>query len=183
MLDENGQWRWELFDRFLPCELLLRITAIKPPLGISYDPPGLMDGVNQAFSVRAAAMVRQGTLCGPIEPIWRAIAEFKDYRDLILLHSLRMAKMGILAPEQSRAVVASVSSSVVPTGWCKPSPGWHKLNTDGYVRQRSGNILADHMAKMASESDPESSLIVRRFFDPPFRCRDILEEQAVQGIT
>ncbi|KAK8589269.1 hypothetical protein V6N12_023671 [Hibiscus sabdariffa] len=40
-----------------------------------------------------------------------------------------------------------------------------------------GNILADLMVKMTSESD----LIICRFLDPPFSCRDILEEEAVRG--
>ncbi|KAK9024694.1 hypothetical protein V6N11_004852 [Hibiscus sabdariffa] len=40
LIDANGRWRWGVLGRLLPYEILLRIAAIKPPMGLSYDIPG-----------------------------------------------------------------------------------------------------------------------------------------------
>ncbi|KAK9028235.1 hypothetical protein V6N11_068045 [Hibiscus sabdariffa] len=77
MVDGHGQWRWDLLDQTLPCELLLRITAVKPPLGISYDVPGWAAGTNNEFTVRSEGVVSRGVFYGPFERVWRVIAEFK----------------------------------------------------------------------------------------------------------
>ncbi|KAK8529515.1 hypothetical protein V6N12_060294 [Hibiscus sabdariffa] len=76
-MDEHSQWRWDLLDQILPCELLLRIAAVKPPLRVSYDAPGWEVGTSNEFTVRSAGVVSRGVFYGPFERIWRVIAEFK----------------------------------------------------------------------------------------------------------
>ncbi|KAK8497602.1 hypothetical protein V6N12_066956 [Hibiscus sabdariffa] len=76
MIDDIGCWRWPLFERLLPLEVLLRIGAVKPPLGISNDRPGWRSTSNTQFSVRSAFEARKGIPYGPLERIWRVVAEF-----------------------------------------------------------------------------------------------------------
>ncbi|KAK8562466.1 hypothetical protein V6N12_010544 [Hibiscus sabdariffa] len=144
MIDEHGQWRWDLFDHLLPCDLLLRIATVKPLLGVSYDYPSWLVGANQEFSIRSIVVVCQGKLYGPLEPICSAIADFtslpqvnSEYCDTIYSHSLRMAETGLHGPAQTRAIAATLSLDGRTESWCKPLPGWCKLNIDGAVRRGS----------------------------------------------
>ncbi|KAK9011962.1 hypothetical protein V6N11_040033 [Hibiscus sabdariffa] len=80
IIDRPGQWRWDLLEQVLPCDILLHIATVKPPLGVSYDALGWPLGANSVFTVRSTTIACRGTLHGPVEPVWKVIADFKGLR-------------------------------------------------------------------------------------------------------
>ncbi|KAK8624994.1 hypothetical protein V6N13_089878 [Hibiscus sabdariffa] len=54
----GGEWNWQAFETFLPCDVLLRIAAAKAPCISDYV--GWECNVDSRFSVRSAYMVRWG---------------------------------------------------------------------------------------------------------------------------
>ncbi|KAK8487404.1 hypothetical protein V6N12_037537 [Hibiscus sabdariffa] len=78
MVDECGQWRWDLFESLLLYEILLHIVTVKVPLHATMrDIPRWVLTENGQFRVSSAYDVRIGVQFGPVEPIWRAIVVFK----------------------------------------------------------------------------------------------------------
>ncbi|KAK9046568.1 hypothetical protein V6N11_052454 [Hibiscus sabdariffa] len=77
MVDELGRWKWCLLEHVLPYEILLRLAAIKPLFGNSYDQRGWLPSLDKKFSVRSAFDIRNRIMCDPFELIWKAIAAFR----------------------------------------------------------------------------------------------------------
>ncbi|KAK8996575.1 hypothetical protein V6N11_081844 [Hibiscus sabdariffa] len=163
IVDEHGQWRWNLFERFLPYEVLLHIAAFKPPFGVSYDFPGWSADHHQGFSVRSAYGVRKGLLYGPIEPVWTVIAKFKVETDSLDAY-----------PILTESSTACGGSTLVPYILELLSRPWEVRMS--HVK-RGGNALADCMVKVA----PVSDFIVHRYLDAPLDCIRIVEEETARG--
>ncbi|KAK8577095.1 hypothetical protein V6N13_122090 [Hibiscus sabdariffa] len=61
MVTPAGEWRWELFQQYLPREVLLRIAAIKVmPQSDCRDIIGWNASTNGGFSVSSAYQIRCG---------------------------------------------------------------------------------------------------------------------------
>ncbi|KAK9016911.1 hypothetical protein V6N11_079403 [Hibiscus sabdariffa] len=157
MVDDNGQWLWGAIADLLPCDILLRIVAVKPPVtGLTKDFPRWLSSLNDQFTVSFAYMLRAGMSIGSVEPCWAVIARYKG------LPRIRTFLCRIFTPEEvrwepilvqgwwlqqeciaaNRSVVREIAqpvhSSRGEVRWQCPPVGWHKLNTDGAVCGASG---------------------------------------------
>ncbi|KAK8999797.1 hypothetical protein V6N11_065293 [Hibiscus sabdariffa] len=61
MVDDFGQWKWQLFKYLLPMKSLLCIAEVKTPFGVQF---------------------------GPNDPIWKMVVGFRDIPHIKLLLSL-----------------------------------------------------------------------------------------------
>ncbi|KAK8639795.1 hypothetical protein V6N13_138164 [Hibiscus sabdariffa] len=77
MASTNGDWRWDLFERFLPHVVLLRIAAIKGPLPSMADATiGWKLSSTKQFDLRTVYEVRLGGLDVSPDKVWRIIHRF-----------------------------------------------------------------------------------------------------------
>ncbi|KAK9034128.1 hypothetical protein V6N11_050306 [Hibiscus sabdariffa] len=78
MVDEYGQWQWELFEHKLPYSVLLRIASVKA-LARGRIPDRLCWGLtsNKQFTVCSTYEVRSPIHFGPDERVWSVIHRFK----------------------------------------------------------------------------------------------------------
>ncbi|KAK8600005.1 hypothetical protein V6N12_049867 [Hibiscus sabdariffa] len=66
-----------ILDGQRPCSPDALVAEMMDRSGVSYDAPGWPLGANSVFIVRSATIACRGTLHGPVEPVWKVIADFK----------------------------------------------------------------------------------------------------------
>ncbi|KAK8497343.1 hypothetical protein V6N12_064032 [Hibiscus sabdariffa] len=180
MIDGHGQWWWDLFDQVLSCDLLLRITNVKPLLGSP-----MMPLVGRLVLIMSSP---------PDQQLWHDKGNL-EHRVSILNHNLSMAGMGQRVVAQSYVDLVNSSLSGMVESWNKPPPEAYRvimepnamhgnstliphilemLSCRWEVRMkhicRSGNALADRRWLSVT------NLTVCRLLDPPSWCWDILME-------
>ncbi|KAK8540105.1 hypothetical protein V6N12_046398 [Hibiscus sabdariffa] len=72
MVYQAGQWKWHLFESFLPRDILFRIVVIKPPsFSTIADSIGWCGNRDRRFTIKFAYSLISNAEISPPNPIWK----------------------------------------------------------------------------------------------------------------
>ncbi|KAK8991205.1 hypothetical protein V6N11_062225 [Hibiscus sabdariffa] len=152
MVDDYGQWRWELFEHMLPYSVLLRIAAVRV-LARGSVPDRLCWGLTPTKQFKSGSVLQRG---------------------------LRMQQEAVAASVRGADGAGRVVNGAAEFRWVLSMV--HSidevLNRPWCVRfshiARDGNHAADWMAKLASSDD----LLCHRYLSPPVSISVLLQQDA-----
>ncbi|KAK8481555.1 hypothetical protein V6N11_009818 [Hibiscus sabdariffa] len=93
MVDQAGQWKWHLFESFLPRDILLRIVVVKPPsFSTIADSIGWHGNRDRRFTIKYAYSLISNGEISPPNPVWKVLLG----RDIEVYAYIKMASSVLL---------------------------------------------------------------------------------------